>query len=110
MKTLHAASATSRTRSLSGALAILRSEARIDLLITDVGLPGGINGRQIADAGRALRANLKVLFVTGYAESAVLGNEHLDPDMQIMTKPFTIEAIGEKIRQLLDSRDRSGSA
>ncbi len=94
----------------NGALAILRSEARIDLLITDVGLPGGINGRQIADAGRALRANLKVLFVTGYAESAVLGNEHLDPDMQIMTKPFTIEAIGEKIRQLLDSRDRSGSA
>jgi CheY-like chemotaxis protein len=94
----------------NGALAILQSEAKIDLLITDVGLPGGMNGRQIADAGRALRPDLKVLFITGYAENAVVGNGHLDPGMQIMTKPFTIEAIGQKIRQLLDSRDRSSSA
>ena len=51
-------------------LRILQSDARIDLLITDVGLPGGMNGRQVADAGRALRPDLKVLFMTGYAENA----------------------------------------
>ncbi len=60
---------------------MLRSDVRIDLLITDVGLPGGMNGRQVADAGRALRPGLKVLFVTGYAENAVVGNGHLEPGM-----------------------------
>jgi len=62
-------------------LKVLRSDVRIDLLITDVGLPGGMNGRQVADAGRALRPGLKVLFVTGYAENAVVGNGHLEPGM-----------------------------
>ena len=58
---------------------ILQSEARIDLLVTDVGLPGGMNGRRIADAARETRPGLKVLFVTGYAENAAIGNEHLPP-------------------------------
>lgn len=57
----------------SAALAILRGKQGIDLLITDVGLPGGMNGRQVADAGRELRPGLKVLFITGYAEAAGLG-------------------------------------
>ena len=69
-------------------LRILKSDVRIDLLITDVGLPGGMNGRQMADAARVRRPDLKVLFITGYAESAVLGNGHLGPGMSVMSKPF----------------------
>ena len=84
------------------ALKILQSGTPVDLLITDVGLPNGMNGRQVADAGRALQPDMKVLFVTGYAENAVVGNGHLDPGMQIMTKPFAIEDMGNKIREMLD--------
>ncbi|WP_394762871.1 PAS domain-containing protein [Phenylobacterium sp.] len=84
-------------------LRILQSDARVDLLITDVGLPGGMNGRQVADAGRALRPGLKVLFVTGYAENAAVGHGHLERGMQVITKPFAIETLGEKIRQMIDS-------
>jgi PAS domain S-box-containing protein len=84
-------------------LKILQSDARIDLLVTDVGLPGGMNGRQVADAGRALRPQLKVLFITGYAENAVLGNGHLDPGMQVITKPFAIEALANRVRTMIDS-------
>jgi CheY-like chemotaxis protein len=60
-------------------LRILQSDARVDLLVTDVGLPGGMNGRQLADAARTTRPDLKVLFITGYAENAVIGNGHLGP-------------------------------
>ncbi|MDB5460824.1 MAG: sensory box protein [Caulobacteraceae bacterium] len=84
-------------------LKVLESGARVDLLITDVGLPGGMNGRQVADAGRVLRPGLKVLFITGYAENAVIGSGRLDPGMQVITKPFAVEALGEKIRQMIDS-------
>ena len=59
-------------------VAVLQSAERIDLLITDVGLPGGLNGRQVADAGRVVRPGLKVLFVTGYAANAAVGAGHLD--------------------------------
>ena len=83
-------------------LAILQSEARIDLLITDVGLPGGLNGRQVADAARVARPELKVLFVTGYAENAVVGNGHLDHGMEVITKPFSTTALAAKIRDLID--------
>jgi CheY-like chemotaxis protein len=85
-------------------LKILQSAARIDLLITDVGLPGGMNGRQVADAARIARPGLKVLFITGYAENAVVGNGHLDPGMEIMTKPFSTTALGNRIRDLIDGR------
>ena len=84
-------------------LKLLQSEARIDLLVTDVGLPGGMNGRQMADAARAARPDLKVLFITGYAENAVVGNGHLDPGMHVMTKPFAMEALGGRIRELIES-------
>jgi signal transduction histidine kinase/CheY-like chemotaxis protein len=82
-------------------LAVLQSSAAIDLLITDVGLPGGMNGRQLADAARASRPELKVLFITGYAENAVVGNGHLDPGMEIMTKPFTLDALARRVRQMV---------
>jgi len=83
-------------------LRLLESERRIDLLITDVGLPGGINGRQVADAARLLRSDLKVLFITGFAENAVLGNGHLQAGMEVVTKPFVMDALAQKIRDLID--------
>ena len=83
-------------------LAILQSDARIDLLITDVGLPGGMNGRQMADAARLARSDLKVLFITGYAENAVIGNGQLDPGMHVMTKPFELDSLGRRIKELID--------
>lgn len=82
-------------------LRVLQSNARVDLLVTDVGLPGGLNGRQVADAGRAVRPDLKVLFITGYAENAVLGHGHLDPGMHVLTKPFAMEALASRIKGLI---------
>ena len=82
-------------------LKILQSAADIDLLITDVGLPGGINGRQVADAARETRPDLKVLFVTGYAENAAIGNGLLDAGMQVITKPFVMAALGNKVREMI---------
>jgi signal transduction histidine kinase len=83
------------------ALAILRSNISIDLLITDVGLPGGLNGRQVADAARVARPDLKVLFITGYAENAAIGNGVLEPGMEVITKPFVMANLGGRIRQLI---------
>jgi CheY-like chemotaxis protein len=82
-------------------LAVLHSNQGIDLLVSDVGLPGGLNGRQLADAARVQRPNLKVLFVTGYAENAVLGNGMLEPGMQVMTKPFAMDILASKVRALI---------
>jgi PAS domain S-box-containing protein len=82
-------------------LQVLQSNARIDLLVTDVGLPGGMNGRQVADAGRTVRPDLKVLFITGYAENAVLSHGHLDPGMHVLTKPFAMEVLASRIRDLI---------
>lgn len=83
------------------AITILGSDRTIDLLITDVGLPGGTNGRQVADAARVTRPKLKVLFITGYAENAVLNHGHLDRGMQIMTKPFQIDDFARKVKDLI---------
>ncbi len=83
------------------ALKILQSDRRIDLLVTDVGLPGGLNGRQVADAARTIRPGLGVLFITGYADNAVIGNGQLDPGMEILTKPFAIEELALRIKGLV---------
>jgi PAS domain S-box-containing protein len=83
-------------------LKTLQSDLRVDLLITDVGLPGGFNGRQVADAARATRPDLKVLFITGYAENAVIGNGHLEPGMQVITKPFAITALAARVREIIE--------
>jgi PAS domain S-box-containing protein len=85
----------------ASALKILQSEPDVELLITDVGLPGGINGRQLADAGRVTCPNLKVLFITGYAEKSVMGDGDLEMGMQILTKPFPIETLTHKLRDML---------
>ncbi|MFF8801930.1 MULTISPECIES: PAS domain S-box protein [unclassified Methylobacterium] len=82
-------------------LQVLQSDVRIDLLISDVGLPGGMNGRQMADAARVSRPELKVLFITGYAENAAVGNGHLEPGMAVLTKPFVVETLGLRIREII---------
>jgi signal transduction histidine kinase len=84
-----------------GGLRVLQSAARIDLLITDVGLPGGMNGRQVADAARTLRPDLRVLFITGYAENALMGNGNLEKGMHVLAKPFEVERLATKIRELV---------
>ncbi|KUG42240.1 Sensory box sensor histidine kinase/response regulator [Pseudomonas savastanoi pv. fraxini] len=88
--------------SLAG-LKLLRSDVHIDLLITDVGLPGGMNGRQMADAGREVRPHLKTLFITGYAENAAIGDEQLGPGMRVLTKPFAIDALAARVQKLMSA-------
>lgn len=83
-------------------LKVLQSDVRIDLLVTDVGLPGGMNGRQMADAARSHRTDLKVLFITGYAENAILGNGTLPPGMAVLTKPFAMDNMAARIRSMIE--------
>jgi PAS domain S-box-containing protein len=83
-------------------LKVLESNARIDLLITDVGLPGGMNGRQVADAARVNRPALKILFITGYAENAVVGRGRLEKGMFVLTKPFPMETFANRIREIIE--------
>ncbi|MBJ2267083.1 response regulator [Pseudomonas sp. MF6772] len=82
------------------ALPIIESSQRIDLLISDVGLPG-MNGRQLAEIGRQIRPDLKVLFITGYAEHAAVRGGFLDPGMQLITKPFTFDLLTAKVREMI---------
>jgi Signal transduction histidine kinase regulating C4-dicarboxylate transport system len=86
----------------ASALQILQSRPDIDLLLTDVGLPGSMNGRQLADAIRVSRAELKVLFVTGYAERAVLSHGDLEAGMAILTKPFSSESLAQKVKEIIE--------
>ena len=85
------------------ALPTLISNAPLDLLITDIGLPG-MNGRQIAEQARRHRPNLKILFVTGYAEHATGQAPFLEPGMEMVTKPFVLDALALKIRDMIQSR------
>jgi len=84
-------------------LKLLQSRTRLDLLVTDIGLPG-LNGRQLADAARELRPDLKVLFMTGYAENATIANGFLEPGMEMITKPFAIEALVTRIRDMIERK------
>jgi CheY-like chemotaxis protein len=84
------------------AMKVLQSDRRLDLLITDVGLPGGMNGRQVADAARLARQDLKILFITGFAENAAVANGDLDPGMEILAKPFAMSTLAGRVRDMLD--------
>ncbi len=83
------------------ALPILRSEQRIDMMVSDVGLPG-LNGRQLAEIARQTRPGMKVLFVTAYSAAAAVRGEFLEPGMDLLTKPFTLDALGTKIREMIE--------
>ena len=72
-------------------------------MVTDEGLPGGMNGRQMADAARVRRPDLKVLFITGYAANAAVGNFQLAPGMAVMTKPFPVEAMAARILSMIEA-------
>jgi CheY-like chemotaxis protein len=84
-------------------LAALRSAQQLDLLITDVGLPH-LNGRQLVDAARLERPDLKVLFITGYAHTAADGHGLLGPGIEIITKPFAIEVLAARIKRMIQGR------
>jgi signal transduction histidine kinase len=83
-------------------LAVLQRDQAIDLLITDVGLPNGLNGRQMADAARRTRPKLKVLFITGYAESAAVRVDDLEPGMRVLVKPFSMAALAREITVMVN--------
>jgi CheY-like chemotaxis protein len=95
---------TLEARDAASALKIIEGGSRIDLLFTDVGLPGGTNGRQLADEVHRRRPEIKVLFTTGYTRNAIVHNGTLDHGVELITKPFTFEALLRKIREILPER------
>jgi PAS domain S-box-containing protein len=84
-----------------GALKVLQSPENLRLVITDIGLPGGMNGRQVAEAGRALRPGLKMLFITGYAANSVLNNKQSEPGTRVLTKPFAVDDLIRIVGELV---------
>ncbi len=91
-----------RAHNAAAALAILEKTPDIALLLTDVVLPGGMNGRQLADEVKKIRPDLPVLFATGYTRNAIIHHGRLDPDVDLLVKPFTTDALARKVRQMLD--------
>ncbi|MDB5887082.1 MAG: Blue-light-activated protein [Polaromonas sp.] len=91
-------------------LEVLQSTQRIDLLISDVGLPGHMNGRQLADAGRKLRPELKILFITGYADRAASAGGLAGQDMEVMIKPFGLDEFERKVSDMTSALDRTCSS
>ncbi|MDT3723237.1 PAS domain S-box protein [Pseudomonas oryzihabitans] len=88
----------------AGGLAVLQSDARVDLLITDVGLPGSLNGRQVADAGRVSRPGLKVLFITGYVDVPFSKQEEVPDGMAVLIKPFSFDSLTSRLREMLENK------
>jgi CheY-like chemotaxis protein len=88
------------------AMQLLEHEPEVQLLFTDVGLPGGINGRQLADQARLRWPALKVLFTTGYARNAIVHHGRLDPGVQLIGKPFQAANLANKVREMLDGATR----
>lgn len=84
------------------ALKLIQDTPRIDLLFSDVVLPNGMSGRQLADAARRLRPELRVLFTTGYARNAIVHNGRLDADVQMIGKPFSLPDLAARVRDILD--------
>ena len=86
----------------SRALTML-DENDVDLLFTDVVLPGGMNGRELADVGIKKKPGLKVLFATGYTRNAIVHHGRLDPGVDVLMKPYSYEVLARKVRAVLDN-------
>jgi PAS domain S-box-containing protein len=91
------------------ALHMLRWHARVDLLLTDVGLPGGINGRQLAEQARELHGSLRILFMTGYARETLIQRDGLQSGVGLLRKPFAQAELVNRVRELLDTPVESTS-
>jgi two-component system NtrC family sensor kinase len=87
----------------AAALRLIESAPKIDLLLTDVVLPGGMNGRELTETVRRKRNGIKILYMTGYTRNAIIHHGRLDPDIDLLTKPFTADALTRKIRRILDT-------
>jgi CheY-like chemotaxis protein len=86
----------------TAALHLFEAHPNVSLLFTDVGLPGGMNGRELADEIRRHRPELPVLFTTGYARNAIVHQGRLDPGVELLPKPFSFSALGSKVHKMLD--------
>jgi CheY-like chemotaxis protein len=82
-------------------LALLRAAPALDLLITDIGLPGDLNGRQLAEAARQIQPELRIMFITGYAEAGLPGPAPLPAHTRLLTKPFTMKALVAAVANFL---------
>ena len=87
----------------AAALKLIDGAPAIDLMLTDVVLPGGMNGRQLTDEVLKRRPSIKVLYMTGYTRNAIIHHGRLDPDIDLLTKPFTADALARKVRRILDA-------
>jgi CheY-like chemotaxis protein len=85
------------------ALRLLERQMRVDLLFSDVVLPGGLTGAQVSAQAREMRPGLKVLFTTGYARNAIIHHGRLDKGVQLITKPFSLNDLAAKVRDILDA-------
>jgi len=81
---------------------ILDSDQPLDLLFTDVVMPGGMTGRQLADAARAKRPGLKAVFTSGYTENSIAHQGKLDKGVNFLSKPFRRQDLARKVRETLD--------
>ncbi len=90
-------------------LNIVGSSVHIDLLLTDIGLPGGMNGRQLADAARQQRPDLKVLFITGYTESLVVEDVCVEQGMEVMIKPFRLSTLTTRVHRIINGNQQRSS-
>jgi signal transduction histidine kinase/CheY-like chemotaxis protein len=89
----------------STALELLESDARIDLLFTDLGLPGQLNGKHLGEHARKHRPTLRVLITTGYAGDALIHEGRLEPGVKLLSKPFSCTELGSRVRKLLDQQN-----
>ena len=89
-------------------LHLLERHPRVHVLFTDIGLPGGMNGRQLADQARKRKPDLRVLFTTAYARNAIVHDGRLDPGVELITKPYTQAALAAKLRDIIDARQTPG--
>jgi len=84
------------------AIEILTKSQSFDLLFTDIVMPGGMNGRELANTARTMRPEMKVLFTSGYTEEAIIHHGRLDPGVQLLSKPYRRQQLADKVRLLLD--------